>query len=130
VHVVVGEVLGDAEDPVAGVGHDDVDAGMGVERLVDDGTQPRRVGDVERSQPEPVAVAIDEVGECSRVAGGRRHAISAGEQLLGEFAPHSAGCACDEPGLGCLGCHVGLFLCSESFVRCNGHRAGVDPCVR
>jgi hypothetical protein len=52
---------------------------MCVERLVDDGTQPCRVGDVERSQPEPVAVAIDEVGEGTGVAGGRRNAISAGE---------------------------------------------------
>ncbi len=89
-HVLVVEVLGGAAHAVAGVGDDDVDAVVLGERLAHDALDLGRVSNVESPRPQPVAVLLLEVVELLRPAEGRRDAVAASQDLLGQLASDAA----------------------------------------
>ncbi len=94
----VAEVLGSAEDAGAGVGDDDVDGAELGERRVDHVGQGGDVRDVQLPGPQPLAERVPEVVQLFRVAEGRRDAVAAGEELLGQFAADAARGSSDQPG--------------------------------
>jgi hypothetical protein len=58
---LVAEVLGDGEHPGSGVRDDDVNAFVGGERLAHHPAHRIGVGHVERTPPEPIAMALCQV---------------------------------------------------------------------
>lgn len=94
----VGRLLGRAEQPVAGVADEHVDApevGEGpVHGLADRG----RVGHVEHRDAKGVRVAVSEVGHGVGAPDGADYAVAADKELLSELAAEAAADAGDEPG--------------------------------
>ena len=93
----VGGLLGRAEQAVARVADDDVDASEGGEGAVDERADRRRFGHVEHPGMERARVALDQVTDLGGVADRSDDAVSAREELLGEVASEAAADAGDEP---------------------------------
>ena len=96
--LLIRELFGGAEQAVAGIAHDDVDAAELAEGAVDHLMHRRRVGDVEHLRAECLGVALGEVGDLAGVADGAHDAVAALQELSGELAAEAAADAGDEPG--------------------------------
>ena len=91
-----------AEEAVAGVVDDDVEAAEALVRLLDRGVDRRLVVDVELEGEDVVAVGLDERGERVGVARRRGHPVAALERGLGPDPPEALRCAGYEPDFGHL----------------------------
>jgi len=106
VDLLVGQFLGGAEQAVAGVADDDVDAPELLEAAVHNLADRLGVGDVEQFAAERVGVAVGEVGDGLGAADGADDGVAAVEELGGQLAAEAAADASDEPG---ARCHVSPF---------------------
>jgi hypothetical protein len=68
-----------AEERVARVVDDHIDTPKGGEGVVDNTVDGRRVGHVERGEPEPVTVLLFHVVDCGEFAGGAGDPVAAFE---------------------------------------------------
>ena len=76
VEVGVGDLLRGSDQPVSGVGEDDVDAPQLGERAVHGAPHGGGIGDVQRGGPQLVVVAIGEIGELLRLTSGGDDAVA------------------------------------------------------
>ena len=88
--LLVGELFGGAEQSVAGVADDHVDASQVSKAAVDDVVDRRGVGHIEQLGSERVRVAFDEVDDRLGAPNGPDDAVSPLEQLCGELAAEAA----------------------------------------
>ena len=96
----VGEFFGGAEQAVASVADDHVDAAELGERAVDDIADGDGVSDVEDRGCERLRIPVEQVLDVAGVADGADDAVTAVEELLGELAAEAAADTGDEPGTG------------------------------
>src|SRR6266496_4081803 len=97
--LLVGELLGGAEQPVPCVRDHHVDSAELGERGVDHLADLCGVADVQLRGPQLVAVLGGQVGEGLGTAGGGGNAVATREQDFGQVATKSTGGSSDEPGL-------------------------------
>src|SRR6516225_4881990 len=93
----VPDFFGSAEQSIAGVAHDDVDALQFRKRAVDDLTYCRCIRDIKDGEPKTFTVlrsnALESIGLTNR----RRDPVAALEEKLGKFPSKPATSTCDEP---------------------------------
>src|SRR5258708_2505558 len=97
--LVVAHLFRGAKEAVGGVVDDNIDATQGSERAIDYPAHRLRIGHVQQRDPEVVAILCFQVVEDVHLAQGRRHAIAAGQKLLGQRPSEAGGSAGYEPGL-------------------------------
>jgi hypothetical protein len=96
--LLVGQFLGRAEQAVAGVAHDDVDAPERAEATVDHVADGAGVGDVEQLASERARVFPEQVGDAVGPAHGAGDGVAAVEQLGGQLPAEAAADAGYESG--------------------------------
>jgi hypothetical protein len=98
--LLLGDLLDNAEEPIACVvDHDVQPSEVGV-RLVDRGEDPGAVGHVELQRQHHVAERPDQVVDVAELADRRGHLVATAQRGLGELLAEPAPGAGDEPDLG------------------------------
>ena len=95
--LLVGEFLRRAEQAVAGVADDHVDASELGERAFDNLADRRCVGHVEHFGVEGLGITLEQIGDLARIADGSDDAVAALKELIGELTAEAAADASDEP---------------------------------
>jgi len=96
----VGDFFDGADDAIAGVLDEDVNAAEGGDGGGDGGFDLRFAGDIAGESKDVVAVLGDEVAEGFGLAGGGDDAVAALEKLFGEDASEAFGGSGDKPDFG------------------------------
>ena len=97
IDLLVGELLSRAEQAVAGVAYDHVDAFEPSERAFDDIANRHCVGHAEGFGVERFGIPLEQIGDLAGVANGSDDAVAPIEELFGKLAAEAAVDAGDEP---------------------------------
>lgn len=96
--LVVGVLLACAEQAIASVADDDIDASEASKASVDHVADRCGVGDIEDLGAKQVRMGFREVGGCLGLADHASYAVTAGDKLLGQEPAEATTHAGDEPG--------------------------------
>jgi hypothetical protein len=100
--LLVAEFLRRAEQPVASVADDYVDASEPGESALDNFANRRSVGHVEHLSVERFGVTLNQIGNLAGIADSSDDAVAALEELISELTAEAATDSSDEP---CALCH-------------------------
>jgi hypothetical protein len=95
--LLVAELLCRAEQAVAGVADDHVDASALRERASDNSADRRRVGHFEHLGVECLGITLNQIGDFASVADSSYYAVAALKELIGELATEAAANPSNEP---------------------------------